>query len=92
MKNNEKNDRVIEPLFNTMAHLLTNNYFIESEYFEFVDLIHLAIKKENYESKNITKVLSSVDILYNILFFKKEEKYDLFKRTLRSILIMMSHK
>ena len=75
-----------------MAHLLTNNFFIESEYMEFVDLIHLAIKKENYESKNITKVLSSVDILYNILFFKKEEKFDLFKRTLRSILIMMSHK
>jgi hypothetical protein len=75
-----------------MAHLLTNNFFIENEYLEFVDFIHLAIKKENYESKNITKVLSSVDILYNILYFKKEEKYDLFNRTLKSILIMMLHK
>lgn len=75
-----------------MAHLLTNNFFIDEEYLEFIDKIHLAIKKENYESKNITKVLSSVDILYNILFFKKEEKFDLFKRTLRSILLLMIHK
>jgi hypothetical protein len=91
-KNNEKDDRVIEPLFNTLAHLLTKSYFIDSKYLNYTDFIHKSIGKENYDSNNIHKILASVDIYYNLLFFEKEEKINLFKRALKSLLILMTHK
>jgi hypothetical protein len=88
----EKDDKVIEPLYNTLGHLLTKSSFIDSMFLEDVDQIHKNVMKENFESKNIHKILSSVDIYYNILFFEKEEKFNLFNRTLRSILMLMTHK
>lgn len=91
-KNNEKDDRVIEPLFNTLAHLLTKSYFIDSKYLDYIDFVHKSIGKEIYESKNIYKILAAVDIYYNLLFFEKEEKFNLFKRSLKSLLILMTHK
>jgi len=91
-KGNEKIDRVMEPLFNTLAHLLTKSYFIDSSYLEYADLIHKLVGKEIFESKNIHKILACVDIYYNLLFFEKDEKFNLFKRALRSLLILMTHK
>lgn len=89
---NVKEDRVIEPLFNTLTHLLTKNSFINSQFFEFIDKIHKYVTKENYESNNIHKVLSSVDIFYNILYFEKENNFNIFNRSLRSLLVLMTHK
>jgi hypothetical protein len=88
----EKEDKVIEPLFNSLAHLLTRSLFIDSIFLEEIDQIHKFVMKENFESKNIHKILSSVDIYYNILFFEKEETFDLLNRTLKSILVLMTHK
>lgn len=92
LKHNEKDDRVIEPLFNTLAHLLTKSYFIDLKYLEYTDFIHKSLSKENFQSKNIHKILASVDIYYNFLFFEKEEKVNLYKRSLKSLLILMTHK
>jgi len=88
----EKEDKVIEPLFSSLAHLLTRNSYIDSLFIEEIDQIHKFVMKENFESKNIHKILSSVDIYYNILFFEKEETFNLFNRTLKSILVLMTHK
>jgi hypothetical protein len=87
-----KEDRVIEALFNTLSHLLTKIPFIDGAYLEKVDLIHKYITRENYDSNNIHKVLASVDIFYNLLFFPKEEKFNLFNRCLKSLLVLMTHK
>jgi hypothetical protein len=62
------------------------------EYIEYADFIHKAVMKENYDSKNIYKVLASVDIYYNLLFLEKEEKFNIFNRALRSLLVLMTHK
>jgi hypothetical protein len=88
----EKDDKVIEPLYNTLAHLLTKNCFIKDQFLEEADFIHKAVLKENSDSKNIHKILSSVDIHYNLLFFTKEDKYNIYKRALKSLLMLMTHK
>ena len=90
--NNEKNDRVIEPLFNTLTHLLTKFSFINDAFYEDIDLVHKFVAKENYESNNIHKILASIDIFYNILFFEKEDKFNLLNRSLRSLLVLITHK
>lgn len=91
-QNNEKIDRVIEPLFNTLTHLLTKNVFINDLFLSEIDQIHRLVTKENYDSNNIHKVLSSVDIFYNLLFLEKEEKFNILNRCLRSLLVLMTHK
>lgn len=88
----EKDDKVIEPLYNTLGHLLTKSPFIDSIYLKDIEQIYKFVMKENFESKNIHKILSSVDIYYNILFFEREENLNLFNKTLKSILILMTHK
>jgi hypothetical protein len=50
------------------------------------------VTKENYDSNNIHKVLSSVDIFYNLLFLEKEEHFNILNRCLRSLLVLMTHK
>jgi hypothetical protein len=87
----EKDDKVIEPLYNTLAHLLTKNYFVDNIYLEEIDKIHKFILKENNLSKNIHKVLSSVDIYYNLLYFEKEDNFNIFTRSLKSLLVLMTH-
>ena len=88
----EKDDKVIEPLFNTLTHLLTKSVFMDSKFLEDIDQIHRFVMKENYDSKNIHKILASVDIYYNILFLEREDSLNLFNRTLKSILLLMTHK
>jgi hypothetical protein len=91
MKKYPKNDRVIEPLFNTISILLSKPSFINSKFVEYVEEIHKSTAKENYESKNIHKILNSVDIYYNMLFFEKTEKVDIFTKAMKSILFLMNH-
>jgi hypothetical protein len=85
-------DKVIEPLYNTIAHLLTKNCFIKDEFLEEADLIHKAVLKENSDPKNIHKILASVDIYFNLLFFTKEDKFNIYKRAMKSLLMLMTHK
>jgi hypothetical protein len=88
----EKDDRVIEPLYNTLSHLLTKNCFIRDIFLEEADFIHKAVLKENTGSNNIHKILASVDIYYNLLFFTKEEAFKIYNRALKSLLMLMTHK
>ena len=87
-----KDDKFIEPLECTLGILFSLNMFINNEYLEFVDKIHKLVIKENIESKNIHKILYSVDIFYNMLFYEKEDKFKLMYRCIRSLLLLMCHK
>ena len=90
-KKYENDNRVIEPLYNTIAHLLTKNAFINNKYIHYADIIHKSVVKENTDC-NIHKILASVDIFYNLLFFEQEEKYNIYKRSLKSIIFLLTHK
>ena len=91
LKKYQKVDRVIEPLFNTISILLSKPAFINSKFLEYVDEIHKSTARENYESKNIYKILNSVDIFYNLLFFERDSKFDIFKKSMKSLLFLMNH-
>ena len=91
LKKYVKVDRVIEPLFNTISTLLSKPAFINTKFLEAVEEIHKAVGKENYESKNIHKILNSVDIYYNMLFFEKTEAIDMFTKAMKSLLFLMNH-
>jgi hypothetical protein len=69
---NAKDDKFIEPLESALSFLLSNNMFIHSDYIEYLNKIHTFVTKENYESKNIHKILNSIDIFYNLLYFEKD--------------------
>jgi hypothetical protein len=90
-KNFAKEDRMIEPLYNAISHLLTKSDFMHPDFLPEVDQIHKSVMKENQESKNIYKILASVDIYYNMLFFEKENVFNLFARSLKSLLVQMTH-
>ena len=87
-----KDDRFIEPLECSLGILLSLNMFINNDYLSFVDKIHKSVMKENIESKNIHKILYSVDIFYNMLFYEKEDNFKVMYRSLRSLLILMCHR
>ena len=89
---NAKDDKFIEPLESALSFLLSNNMFIHSDYIEYLNKIHTFVTKENYESKNIHKILNSIDIFYNLLYFEKDEKYQILQKCLRSLLRLMCHK
>ena len=91
-KKNEKDDKFIEPLESALAHMFSMSQFINNEYLEQIDNIYKCVIKENFESKNIHKILNSVDIFYSMLFFEKETKYNLLTKCLRSLLLLMCHK
>lgn len=91
LKKYQKVDRVIEPLFNTISTLLSKPALINSKFIEYVDEIHKCTAKENYESKNIYKILNSVDIFYNLLFFERDSKFDMFTKSMKSLLFLMNH-
>lgn len=92
LKKYQKVDRVIEPLFNTISILLSKPSFINSNFLEYVDEIHKYTTIENYETKNIHKILNSVDIFYNLLFFERNSKVDIFTKSMKSLLFLMNHK
>ena len=91
-KNYAKDDKFIEPLESALSYLLSNQVFIHNNYIEYFNQIHNYVTKENYESKNIHKILNSIDIFYNLLFFEKEDKYKIIEKCLRSLLRLMCHK
>ena len=91
LKKYQKQDRVIEPLFNTISILLSKPAFIDSDFIEVVEEIHKNTARENYESKNIHKILNSVDIFYNLLFFERDTKVDIFTKSMKSLLFLMNH-
>lgn len=91
LKKYQKVDRVLEPLFNTISILLSKPAFINVKFLETVEEIHKSVGRENYESKNIHKILNSVDIFYNLLFFEKSTNVELFNKSMKSLLFLMNH-
>ena len=91
-KKHAKDDKFIESLESTLSYLLSINLFINSDYLEYYNSIYTFVRNENIDSKNIHKILNSVDIYYNLLFIEKEEKYNIINKTLKSILFLMCHK
>jgi len=88
-----KKDRVMEPLFNTISNLLIKSEFLKPKYFKFCEQIHKAITVEIYDTNNIHKVLSAVEIFYNLLFFERIDKdHDIYSKTMRSLLFLLCHK
>ena len=92
LKKYQKVDRVIEPLFNTISIILSKPVFINSKFIEYIDEIHKSSSKENYESKNIHKILNSVDIFYNLLFFESNSKVNIYTKSMKSLLFLMNHR
>ena len=89
---NQNDDRFIEPLECALGQLLSMNMFIKNDYIAQGDKIHKCVMKENKDSTNIHKILYSVDIFYNMLFYEKENTFKVMYRCMRSLLILMCHK
>jgi hypothetical protein len=71
---------------------MSNTNFIKNDYLPFADIIHKSVVKENADN-NIHKILTSVDIYYNLLFFDNTEvNYNIYKRALKSLIVLMTHK
>ena len=68
------------------------NLFINNDYIEKIDQIQRLLIQENYATCNIYKVLAGVDIYYNMLFYEKEDKFNIQKRCIKSMLYLMCHK
>ena len=91
-KKHAKDDKFIESLESTLSYLLSINLFINNDYLEYYNSIYTFVKNENVDSKNIHKILNSIDIYYNLLYTEKEEKYKIINKALKSILFLMCHK
>ena len=87
-----KDDKFIESLESTLSYLLSINLFINNDYLEYYNKIYTFVRNENVDSKNIHKVLNSIDIYYNLTFLEKEEKYNILSKSLKSMLFLMCHK
>jgi len=87
-----KDDKFIESLESTLSYLLSINIFINSDYLEYFNKIYGFVRNENIDSKNIHKVLNSIDIYYNLMFLEKDEKYNVTKKSMKSMLFLMCHK
>ncbi|MCQ2815843.1 MAG: tubulin-specific chaperone D [archaeon] len=88
----KKEDKYTESVECALVALLQMNLFINNDYIEKIDMIQRLLIQENYASCNIHKVLAGVDIYYNMLFYEKEEKYNILKRCIKSMLYLMCHK
>ena len=91
-KKHAKDDKFIESLESTLSYLLSINIFINNIYLEYYNKIYTFVRNENIESKNIHKILNSIDIYYNLMFLEKEEKYNVLNKSMKSILFLMCHK
>ena len=91
-KKHAKDDKFIESLESTLSYLLSINLFINNDYLDYYNSIYTFVRAENIDSKNIHKILNSVDIYYNLLFIEKEEKFNIINKSLKSILFLMCHK
>ena len=91
-KKHAKDDKFIESLESTLSYLLSINSFINNDYLEYYNSIYSFVRSENIESKNIHKILNSIDIYYNLLFVEREEKFKIVNKSLKSILFLMCHK
>ena len=91
-KKHAKDDKFIESLESTLSYLLSINLFINNEYIETYNKIYNFVRNENIDSKNIHKILNSIDIYYNLMFLEKEEKYNVVRKSIKSILFLMCHK
>ena len=91
-KKHAKDDKFIESLESTLSYLLSINLFINNDYLEYYNSIYTFVRNENIDSKNIHKILKSIDIYYNLLFIDKEEKYNVINKSLKSLLFLMCHK
>ena len=91
-KKHAKDDKFIESLESTLSFLLSINLFINNDYLDYYNSIYTYVRNENIDSKNIHKVLNSIDIYYNLLFIEKEEKFNVINKSLKSILFLMCHK
>ena len=91
-KKHAKDDKFIESLESTLSYLLSINLFINNDYLEYYNSIYTFVRNENIDSKNIHKILNSIDIYYNLLFIDKEEKYNVINKSLKSLLFLMCHK
>jgi hypothetical protein len=88
-KKHAKDDRFIESLESALSHLLSINIFINNDYLEYYNSIYSCVRSENIESKNIHKILNSIDIYYNLLFIEKEEKFNVINKSLKSLLFII---
>ena len=88
-KKHAKDDKFIESLESTLSYLLSINLFINNDYLEYYNSIYTYVRNENIESKNIHKILNSIDIYYNLLFIEKEEKFNVINKSLKSLLFLM---
>ena len=91
-KKHAKDDRFIESLESALSHLLSINIFINNDYLEYYNSIYSCVRSENIESKNIHKLLNSIDIYYYLLFIERETKYNIINKSMKSILFLMCHK
>ena len=91
-KKHAKDDKFIESLESTLSYLLSINLFINNDYLENYSKIYNFVRNENIDSKNIHKILNSIDIYYNLMFLEKEDKYNVVIKSIKSILFLMCHK
>ena len=91
-KKHAKDDKFIESLESTLSYLLSINLFINNDYLENYSKIYNYVRNENIDSKNIHKILNSIDIYYNLMFLEKEDKYNVVIKSIKSILFLMCHK
>ena len=91
-KKHAKDDRFIESLESALSHLLSINIFINNDYLEYYNSIYSCVRSENIESKNIHKLLNSIDIYYYLLFIERETKFNIINKSMKSILFLMCHK
>ena len=91
-KKHAKDDKFIESLESTLSYLLSINLFINNNFLEYYNKIYTYVRNENIDSKNIHKVLNSIDIYYNLMFLEKEEKFNILNKSMKSMLFLMCHK
>ena len=93
-KNHAKDDKFIEPLESTLSYLLSSNIFINMDYIDYYNKIYSFVRTENIESKNIHKILNSIDIYYNLMFIENEQNTveEVVKKSMKSILFLMCHR
>ena len=91
-KKHSKDDKFIESLESTLSYLLSINLFINNDFLDYYSKIYTFVRNENIDSKNIHKILNSIDIYYNLMFIEKEDKYNILGKSMKSILFLMCHK
>ena len=89
---NEKVDRVIVPLIVTLTFLLSRSEFIQSKMASILLELGNSVVKECAKTKNVTKLISSIDVYYNLLFVPRDGVVDLYPKVLKRIIMLLAHK